>query len=205
MHLARLIASLAITFSIATPSVQAARPPEANARYTLEALNNNCQYRDEADCVNVAVTIEYDARTGRGRFCVSTQDNRLAGPPPATGCADSRAITADGREVVVPETNILATLATDCHPGDTCATETVRLRASASFGAVGRAVRFRRAEPMVSGYCHTKTVVTGSRVDVEGTVTVDGQTYQLPGSDPSSHHRSATLVVETTRSTGTCR
>ena len=202
----RTIASVALALTLVTPSVQAASPKvQPSVHYVIEAMSNNCQYRLEADCVNVAVSIEADSGTEDVQWCVSTQDNRMPSPPAAAGCVESDEIAVGFWGVDVPDLDVPSVLATDCPPGEACATESVNVRASASFVTVGEGVHSTSRVHSVAGRCRTRTVTQFVRFDLVGTVTVDGFSYELPGSDPLAHHRSATLVQETTLVTSSCR
>lgn len=196
-HLIGLATAVLLSAVLAVPVVAG---QTTTTRYALEAYSNNCQYRDEYGCVNVTVTLHYDTATGVGRWCVSTNDNRDVAPPPASGCVETGAVTATSKSISVEPTRVPSVLASDCHPGDECPTASVDIVASASFTRVGKATTTTRAV----GKAACGGLKTTQVVSVAGTVTVDGTVYSLPGSDPTAHHRAATLTQETIRYSARC-
>ena len=62
----------------------------------------------------------------------------------------------------------------------------------------------RTTLPSSSGSCVTNQFAGGTKLNVTGSVTIDGTTYQLSGPDPSIHHFEATLVRETSRTITNC-
>lgn len=202
-------ASLAL--GLLLPQVQAANlGMTTTTTTTLVAQSLSCDYQAEPGCVNLATTIRLDGLTGGGRFCVDIGDFRETHSPLAHGCVDLAPgqIVADGRQISVqPAVDVPAVNSADClqaAPEDGCVPATVMLTASASFTAISDPVGYRAVVLDGSGPCVATHSVSGTRLDVTGSVTIDGFAYALSGPDASIHHFEATLVRETVRTTTTC-
>ncbi|HYH92031.1 MAG TPA: hypothetical protein VD763_02640 [Candidatus Saccharimonadales bacterium] len=201
-----LVAIVVAALSVITIGVSPTAAAKATTSYHLEAYSNNCQFEGETDCVNITISIDFASGGGAGTFCVSTQDNRVGGPPVATGCVTSTGIGLRKGSIVVPRITVPSVLAPACHPGDDgCVEQWVDVTASATFQKTGRGEAYTTIDKVTAGQCETSTVTSGVRTAVSGTVTVNGTVYALPGTDPTAHHRAATLVEESVRVRTRCR
>ena len=107
-----------------------------------------------------------------------------------------------GRQLTVANVDCPAVNPSYCHgtaPEDGCVPVTVTLHVSASFTAVDDPSGYRTNLHSSSGSCVTNQFVSGTKLNVTGSVTIDGTTYQLSVPYPSIHHFEATLVRETNR------
>lgn len=198
----------ALALALVLP-VQAAAPSPVTTS-TLFVSSLNCQYREQRECVNVVTTIKQDA-TGSGVFCVGVADFHELHAPFANGCAtiSSAQISINDSHVTVhPTVHVPAVYTGDCHmsiPEDRCVPGTLDLDASASFTAIGlpNALQYTRRASLRQ--CIWTDSVRSTRVQVVGSVTIDGFVYDLSGTDPTLHHFEAWLVRESTRMSIKCR
>ena len=201
------LGTMALALVLVLP-VQAAAHT-TNTTSTLFVSSLNCQYREEPDCINVVTTITQDS-SGSGVFCVGVADFHELHAPFANGCAEvsSAQLSIDDSQVTVqPTVGVPAEYTGDCHmsaPEDGCIPGTLTLYASALFTATGSPQAYRDTRRSSSGPCLTTESVRGTRVNVVGSVTVDGFVYDLSGTDPTLHHFEAWLVRERIRTTIKC-
>ena len=188
--------------------VQAAAHSTSTTTSTLFGSSLNCQYREQPDCVNVVVSIAQDS-LGAALFCVGVADFHEAHAPFANGCTElsPAQLTVEDTGVTVNPVDVPATYTADCYmaiPEDNCVPGTLVLAVSASFSAIGSPETDEYKLSEGSGPCTTTASVTSTRVNVVGSVTIDGFTYDLSGTDPSLHHFEAWLERESVRSRTKC-
>ncbi|MEO8461807.1 MAG: hypothetical protein ABI555_01225 [Chloroflexota bacterium] len=201
------LAFLALVLILAPAS--AANEHAVTTSWSLAATSLSCHDQGEPGCVNIATAIVGDGPLGGVTFCVDVGDYRGAEPLVANGCVsvDPSQLVVDDGEVAIAPVDLPAVYTLDCYqadPEEGCVARSLTLTASASFSAVGDAIDYQYITRSVSGPCLTTQIVRGSRVDVIGSLTVNGSFYDLSGIDPSIHHFEATLDRETVRSMVRC-